>query len=111
MSPESPLSPAHMMPLVAQLLLALAGLAAFAFAPPARGPILLLPLTAKARADLPGIAVGSGARLVGQGPIAGSLVVRGERARLGSALLRRGIVTIAAPAMLCGGVTAQESRA
>ncbi|KRB82768.1 hypothetical protein ASE00_12130 [Sphingomonas sp. Root710] len=100
-----------MMPLFAQLLLALAGLAAFAFAPPASGAILLLPLTAQARADLPGIAVRSGARLIGQGPVAGSLVVRGERTRLGAALLRRGIVPMAAPAMVCGGAAAQESRA
>lgn len=103
MNPESPLSPAHIMPLVAQSLLALAGLAALAFAPPASGAILLLPLTAQARADLPGVAVRGGARLIGQGPVAGSLVVRGERARLGAALLRRGILPVAAPAMLCGG--------
>ena len=94
-------------PLLVQLALLLAGLGAIALAPPARGAMLLVPLTGQARADLPGLAIGRGALLLGQGPLSGSLVVRGDRARLGATLLRRGILSVAAPEIFCGRVVAQ----
>jgi len=96
------MSPTHIALFAVQLSLALVGLAAFAFAPPVSGAMLLVPLTAQARANLPALAIDSGVRLLGQGPVAGSLVVRGDRARLGTALLRRGIVPLAAPEIICG---------
>ncbi|WP_235399079.1 hypothetical protein [Sphingomonas sp. SRS2] len=94
-----------------QLLMLLAAFGMFAFAPPVRGAMLLVPLTTRARADLPGLAVRRGALLLGQGPVAGSLLVRGERARLGTALLRRGIVLIAAPEIICGSTAPQGQEA
>lgn len=89
-------------PLAAQVLLALFGLAAFAFTPPKRGAMLLVPLTREARADMPALAVAHGALLLGQGPGGGSLIVRGDRARLVGALLQHSIIAVAAPEILCG---------
>ena len=90
-------------PLAAQLLLALFGFAALAFTPPERGAMLLVPLTREARAHLPALAVAHGALLLGVGPGGGSLVVRGDRARLVEALLRHSIIAVAAPEVICGG--------
>lgn len=89
-------------PLAAQILLGLFGLATFAFTPPERGAMLLVPVTREAQAQLPALAVAHGALLLGRGPGGGSLVVRGDRARLVGALLRHSIITVAAPAILCG---------
>lgn len=91
-----------------QVGLLMSGLLAFAFAPPARGAMLLVPLSGAARAVLPGLAVAHGALLVGQGPLEGSLVVRGDRAALGGVLLREGILALAAPDVLCDSVSKRD---
>jgi len=78
-------------------------LVALAMAPPERGDLLFVPLTAAAapvqaaRAD--------GSALLGRGPL-GSIVVRATRSRDLLALLRGGILVTAAPAVLCGTVRA-----
>lgn len=63
--------------------------------------MLLLPLSSAAARDLPRLAVGAGALLVGRGPLPGSLVVTGRR----SALLRVGTagfaLVLAAPPAGC----------
>ena len=98
-------------PLVAQLAAAVGGLLVMAFAPPAQGSMLLVPMTEQARISLPGLAVGHGALLLGVGPLDGSLLVRGDRSQLGLTLLRQGIVPMAAPAILCGKLTGRGAEA
>ena len=65
-----------------QAALALFGLALVATWPPASGPILLVPVTAEGARRLAPAALETGARLLAPGPVRGSLVVDGERARL-----------------------------
>jgi hypothetical protein len=74
---------------------------ALAAVPPASGPMLVVPLGGSATAALIG-----GARLVGQGPLPGSLVVDGERATLLPHLWRHGALALAAPSFGCGGAAA-----
>lgn len=97
--------------LVLQLTLLFAGLMVMAFAPPAQGTMLLVPLTGDARARLPALAVAHGALLVGRGPIGGSLLVRGDRAILGPALLRQAIVPIAGTDSSCGSAFRNRDKA
>lgn len=90
---------ADMGPLAGQLMLAALSLAAFVFAPPVRGDMLLLPLRPGAQAlDR---ALAQGAPLMGQGP-GGAIVVRGERARLFWPLLAGGVLAVAAAPAGCG---------
>ena len=69
--------------------------------PPASGPMLVVPIGGSANAALVG-----GARLVGHGPLAGSLVVDGDRATLLPHLWRHGALALAVPAFGCGGALA-----
>lgn len=85
--------------LASYLAMVAASLAAVSIAPPAAGAMLLIPLKAGAR-PVPS-ATTRGAAILGTGP-GGTTVVRGERARLFWPLLRAGVLTIAAPAALCG---------
>lgn len=80
---------------------ALAAMLGFAFAPPAQGRMLLVPLSSGAAASLPAVAVDGGAKLLGQGPTTGSLVVMADRARLKLSPVR-GVIILSAPAFLCG---------
>lgn len=74
--------------------------------PPADGRMLILPVSPGSAAGLPALAVAGGARLMGRGPLAGSLVVWGERSRLSGPLLDRGALLLAAPPAACGEWTA-----
>lgn len=85
-----------------QLGLALAALCAFAFAPPAQGRMLLVPLTAAAADSAAASARASGALLLGRGPLPGSLVVMGVRDDFGALPLAGGILIMSAPVLLCG---------
>lgn len=85
-----------------QLLAAGAALAAIAFAPPAEGQLLLVPLAGQ---DADAVAVWAtlgGARIVGRGPLPGSLVVQGRTAPLSGAALRHATLMLAAPPAACG---------
>jgi len=86
--------------IVVQIGVGMASLALLAFAPPARGKMLLVPMTD----DLPvgRLARDADAALVDRGPGAG-LIVRGDREALFWPLLRAGVLTMAAPAGGCGG--------
>jgi hypothetical protein len=78
------------------------GTAAVAVAsPPAVGTAMLVPLTRTAAARLAANAVSGDARLVGTGPLPGSLVVAGTRAKLRAAL-GPGVLILAAPPSGCG---------
>jgi hypothetical protein len=69
-------------------------------APPAAGPLLLVPVTDAAAATMVADAVAGGARLVGPGPLPGSLVVSGTRSKVAHAL-GRGVLVLAAPPVGC----------
>ena len=77
------------------------GLTALAFAPPAQGRMLLVPVTAQGAADLVPLAVGTGSLLLGPGPLPRSYVVMGNT-RLAAATSGHAIVTLAAPPAGCG---------
>lgn len=86
---------------LAQLAIILLGLALLYGNPPAQGRILLVPMTAGARAHLVPDAVAHGARLVASGRLPGSMVVEGQRDAL-LPLLRGGILPLRAFAAACG---------
>lgn len=85
---------------IGQVAIAAGALAVLALAPPLRGDMLLIPLWPDAPTAR--LALAQDARLVAAGP-GGGMVVRGERDALFWPLLRAGIVTIAAPSLICGG--------
>lgn len=87
-----------------QIGLVLAAFATMMALPPARGSMVLVPIHAGAR--VAAVAVAHGALIEAAGPLPGSLVVRGERAQMVAPLLAIGVLTLAAPAALCGHVTA-----
>lgn len=88
-----------------------AAMIGFAFAPPARGRMLLVPLSPAAAAALPAAAVNGGAKLLGSGPVAGSLVVMAERARLNAVSPADGVIILSAPPLLCGAAARGGSEA
>lgn len=94
-----------------QIGVAVAAMVGFAFAPPARGRMLLVPLSSGAAAKLPAAAVNGGAKLLGSGPVGGSLVVIAERDRLGALSLADGVIILSAPPLLCGGAAERGSEA
>jgi hypothetical protein len=88
----------------AQLVGTLACVAVAMFLPPARGAILLVPVSHAAAGDMLARAVDHGATLIGRGPFAGSYVVYGERSRLMPVLLSNAILPVSSAAPGCGGV-------
>lgn len=86
--------------LVAQLVVGMASLGFLAFAPPAHGEMLAVPLVRNA--PIARLARHGDALLVARGPGDG-LIIRGDRAALFWPLLKAGVLTIAAPRSLCGG--------
>jgi hypothetical protein len=89
-------------PLALQLSLILSGLALLALWPPASGRMLLVPVTTAAQHRLVTAAVEQGALLIAPGPIAGSMIVSGERSRLMARLAHLGILAMVAPNGGCG---------
>lgn len=85
--------------IAAQLAIGIGATFLVAFAPPARGSMLLVPLISDAPAAR--LALESDALLIGRGP-AGTMIVRAERDALFWPLLRVGVLTLAAPAAMCG---------
>lgn len=76
-------------------------LAALALAPPQAGAMLLVPLAADGGAVV-AAAVGAGARLIGAGPLPGSIVVQAERTAILPTMLRAGALVTAASPAACG---------
>jgi hypothetical protein len=74
-----------------------------ALRPPAEGVLWLVPLTPAAEARIVPETLGSGALIIAKGPLGGSLVVRGTRARLPA---DPAMLVLAAPPRLCGGEAA-----
>ena len=85
-------------PISVQLALAMLALLAVAFTPPPRGRMLLVPLDGRpvSRAAIEALA----ATPLRAGPMPGSWVVDGDRARL-SGLWAERVLVLAAPAALC----------
>jgi hypothetical protein len=85
-------------PIVAQLALAMLALLVVAFAPPAQGRMLLVPLDGEplSRATIAGLQ----ATPLAPGPLPGSWVVDGNRDLL-SGLWAQRVLVLAAPAALC----------
>ena len=79
-----------------QIAIAAVALGWLLLAPPARGQMLLVPLTRVASERLPALAIRGDTRLIATGPLPGSIVVEGHRADL-SALLRHATLVLAAP--------------
>lgn len=71
-----------------------------ALTPPPEGTLLLVPLVPQRPAAI--IAVERGALILAAGPTRGSLVVRGRLNALAWPMLSSGILTLGAPAVLCG---------
>jgi len=87
-----------------QLGLGALALLAVAFAPPAQGRMLLVPLNGTPVS----VATVNSLRATPllAGPLPGSLVVEGDRGPL-SALWSQGVLVLAAPAAICGGPGAE----
>jgi hypothetical protein len=86
----------------AQALVVLVSFATLALFPPREGAILLVPLDQDGRAKLVADAVSSGATLLAQGPLPASVVVEGNRHRLGRSLANGHVLMFAAPRSWCG---------
>lgn len=82
-----------------QLALAATALAVVAAAPPATGPMLLIPIGGD-RAAAIRVATAHGARLLGPAP-AGALLIWGDD-RVFTPLARAGVLPLAAPFTACG---------
>lgn len=89
------------LPVLAQVAGAIASLSSLALIPPAHGTILIVSIAGDRPADIANAALATGARIARRGPGDHSLVVVGDRDHL-LGLLRRGLIPLAAPAILCG---------
>jgi len=85
-----------------QIVVAVAALAVIALAPPAQGRMLLVPLAGQGIDSLAVWATQAGARIVGRGPLPGSLAVEGIRSDLLGVALHNATLVVAAPAAACG---------
>lgn len=85
-----------------QLLAAGVALSAIALSPPAEGQMLLVPLAGQSIDSTAVWATGTGARIVGRGPLPGSLAVEGSLAALTILALRHVTLIVAAPPAACG---------
>ncbi|WBO23417.1 hypothetical protein [Sphingomonas abietis] len=71
-------------------------------APPAQGQMTLVPLTASAALTLPATVLHGDIRLIGTGPLPGSLLVEGRRADFSGYLLHHATLVLATPPGGCG---------
>ncbi|NJC35090.1 hypothetical protein GGR88_002604 [Sphingomonas jejuensis] len=93
--------------ILAQLAAVGIALAAVVASPPARGRMLLVPVTDAAARRLVPLLVEHRGSIVAAGPITGSLVVEGSRADLAAPALRAGIVAVATTRRGCAAETAR----
>jgi hypothetical protein len=92
----------RVLPMAGQCGLILFGLLGLYAVPPTSGRMIVLPLTDRARGVLAPMAIANGARLIAQGPWAGSLLVEGRRDRLAAVLLRSGVIALSSQMGGCG---------
>jgi hypothetical protein len=86
---------------LSQAFIATAGLAFVAASPPAEGAMTLIPLSEAAEEGLAAKALSAGTLLLGEGPVPGSLIVRGRRSSLEAQDLGYRVLVTAAPAAGC----------
>jgi len=89
--------------LTAQLGLAALAVAVAALVPPARGHLLLIPLSPRARALMVPRALAGGARLVDAQSLFSGVVVDGDRRRIQNALGGAALLIVGGPAAGCSG--------
>lgn len=89
-------------PLPIQIAVLIAGAALLAMLPPARGVMLLVPVLSSDIAVPIRTAVAHGAAIIATGPVPGSILVYGDRARLAALWRSHRILLLAAPAAGCG---------
>jgi hypothetical protein len=70
--------------------------------PPSRGKMILVPVWPGAGHGMLALAIDRHALLVGSGPLPGSFVISGDRAVMTGAMLRHGVLVLAAPPAACG---------
>ena len=85
-----------------QVLLVGGVLAALSVAPPPRGAMLLVSLTGMPPGEILQRTMPVGAVPLGAGPVAGSIMVRGERAAIVAEAVPAGILVFDAPDSVCG---------
>ena len=74
-------------------------------APPASGKMLVVPLSGQGSGGVVRAALSGGARLIGAGPLPGSMVVFGNRGRIAGAGAFGWTVVLAAPPAGCSDAT------
>lgn len=97
--------------LLAQVGVGVAALAIMSLYPPAQGRILLIPVVDRDVNATARLALSSGAALLGEGPLRGSLVVVGSRARIAAQLRPWRTLMLAAPPAGCGTPSRQATPA
>jgi hypothetical protein len=95
--------PSDRLLIAAQVAVGVAGIAIMCLYPPAEGRILLVPVTDRDVNATARLALSSGAALLGEGPLPGSLVVVGSRARLAGHTRPWRVLMLAAPPAGCSG--------
>ncbi|MFK3891540.1 hypothetical protein [Sphingomonas sp. NPDC079357] len=95
--------------LVAQASAGVAALAVMSLYPPAEGRILLVPMVDRDVNATARVALSAGATLLGAGPLRGSLVVVGSRARLAAQRRPWRMLMLAAPPAGCGSPSRQAA--
>ncbi|MEH3102362.1 MAG: hypothetical protein PGN12_00465 [Sphingomonas phyllosphaerae] len=95
--------------IVAQASVGVAALAIMSLYPPDDGRILLVPVIDRDTNATARLALSSGARLLGAGPLRGSLVVVGNRARLAAHSRPWRMLMLAAPPAGCGTPSRQAN--
>jgi hypothetical protein len=88
--------------LIGQLAFVASMLMLLAFAPPAQGAMLLVPLDGASAATLLPRALAGGGRLLAEGPLRGSFVVYGDRTQLSRATAGGNVLLLGAVPILCG---------
>lgn len=103
--------PSDRLLLATQAIAGVAGIAIMCLYPPAEGRILLVPVTDRDVNATARLALSSGAALLGAGPLPGSLVVVGSRARLAGKTRPWHVLMLAAPPAGCSGSAARATDA
>jgi hypothetical protein len=88
--------------ITAQALIAVAAVPFLALVPPAQGKMMIVSLSGQSAGEIAAWASREELAIIGQGSIAGSLVVRTEGGTLADKALRHGGIVVAAPATGCG---------
>lgn len=88
--------------IAAQAAIGAVALAALALTPPAQGRMMIVSLNGQSPGEIAAWAVRDEVRIVGGGPLPGSLIVQANAGALAGTALRHGVVVMAAPAAGCG---------